>query len=146
MATFYSVEETKLNSLPAGNYLLDPRDLVGRVRLAYFSYTVPASSGPGSTDTLVLCRVPNLARIIAGTLVVSALGTSCAASIGYAGATTRYGSALAVAAAGATAFAATAAQNYGDELTAQQDMLLTFSGAAPAAAGTIQGHFLYVVD
>lgn len=123
---------------------LKPNELGGRLRIAFFDFTTPASGGADG-DIYVLTRLPKGARVIGLVTVNEALGASVVAKVGIVGADTKYGSAIDMAAAGADPFVQTVA-TYGLETTAEEDVIMTLTGAVPTASRIVKGHFTYVVD
>jgi hypothetical protein len=141
MPTFKSVQLTQVQ--PPNYAPLKPNELQGRLRLARFSFTTPA--GMVINDNLEACVVPRGARIIGGQLYTDALGTSALAAVGVAGTPAKYMAAGSVAAAAALPIANTFAL-HGLETTVDETILITFTGANPAAAKVVQGYIMYVVD
>ena len=142
MASFKSTQATTMDD--PGHLQLKPNEAHGRKRTAYFDYTTVA--GTVINDTLDLNEIPIGARIIGGNLAFGALGAGATVGIGYSGAATRYKAQTSAAAAGNFDIARTLAENYGDELTLRQRLILTFAGANPASGIVIKGHIDYVVD
>jgi hypothetical protein len=116
----------------------------GRVRVKTFSFTTPA--GLLANDTLNLCELPVGAHVIGGRLVHGAMGASATLSIGISGAVGKYLSAYNIAAAGQTDFANTVALNTMTELTADERIFATMSGAAWASGQVLKGYILYSKD
>ena len=142
MASFKSTQATTIDS--PDHTQLKPNEAHGRKRTAFFDFVTPA--GMAVADTLDLNEVPIGARIIGGNIAFGALGASATIGVGYAGAATRYKAQTAAATAGNFDIARTLAENYGDELTARQRLIITFAGANPTSGITIKGHVDYVVD
>ena len=143
MATRKSSQITKIDSVDYD--MLKPNEAHGRIRVAFFDFTTPASGGADGDD-YELCEIPIGARILRIKTVNEALGASVVAKIGITGTLDKYGSGLDLAAAGADDYAVTYAQNYGVELTAKERLIMTLTGAAPAATKIVRGHVEYVVD
>lgn len=142
MPTFKSNQVTKIDSPDFD--MLKPNEAHGRVRAAYFDFATPV--GVAQNDIVEAVEVPIGARVIGGTITHGALGTNVTIAVGYAGAATRYKAATASASAGAFSIAGTIAENYGDELSQRQRLILTLGGGTPSAGILIEGHVLYVVD
>ncbi|CAB4182812.1 hypothetical protein UFOVP1090_33 [uncultured Caudovirales phage] len=143
MATYKSSQVTKIDSVDYD--MLKSNEAHGRMRVVFFDFTTPAS-GNADGDIYELCEIPIGARILRMKTANTALGASVVAKIGIVGADTKYGSALDLAAAGADDFLVTVAQNYGLELIARERLIMTLTGAAPAASQTVRGHVEYVID
>lgn len=156
MATFRSVEATKLNNISSGTgYTPNPvNEQSAAIRCAYFSYY--SSANKASTDVIELCQLPAGARVLGVTWSTNGLGGSCAAKIGDAGDDDR----LAVAAASGLATATNTDLvmqvdstdtdenplfGYGYRYTADTTILLTFT-AASANNGVIRGHIEYTLN
>lgn len=140
MATVLSAERTNDAAVPS---VLNPANKAGRVYQKYFSFnttTITVNNG----DTVELVKVPVGARIVGGYITFGAMGASATASIGYAGATTRYLNGGSVAAIGQLSLANTQALNFGDELAAEKLIILTAGGANYAAAKDLTGYIEYI--
>lgn len=123
-------------------------ELHGRVRVAYWSFTTPVG-GVAIDDTITLVRLPRGARVLGGRFTAEAMSTGGGAAtlgIGVAGAATRYLEATSVDAAAAGDFADTVARNFGDERTAETDVIATATVEAWAAAKRFDGWIAYAVD
>lgn len=127
---------------------IKPNELIGRIRIGYFSYSSPAASPPEAGSTIQLCKLPAGARIIRGHFAHDGIGgASGTVDIGYTGAATRYANGVAVAAtAGVFDFADTIAENVGDELTEAKILLLTTAVATMTASKNLRGWVMYVLD
>lgn len=123
---------------------LKPNELHGRLRIAFFNITTLASGGADG-DTYNLTKIPKGARVLRIETVNEALGSSVVAKIGTSSSDAKYGSAIDMAAAGADLFCQTVA-TYGLETTAEETLIITLTGAAPAASKIVKGHVTYVVD
>lgn len=143
MATRKSEQITMIDS--PDHLQLKPNEAHGRLRPAFFKFTTPASGGADG-DIYELCEIPAGARILGIKTACEALGASVVAKIGIVGADTKYGSAKDLAAIGEDNFAVLISENYGVELTAKERLIMTLTGAAPAATKIVQGHVLYVLD
>lgn len=138
-----SDQVTKIDSVDFD--MLKPNESFGRVRMAFFSVSTPAS-GNADGDTYDLCEIPKGARVIGGRTACEAMGASVVMAIGITGTLSKYGSAIDVAAAGMDDFAHTIALNFGVETTAKERLIATLSGAAPAASKKLWGYVEYVLD
>ncbi len=146
MTTFYSDQVTNQIAVPVAP--IKTNELEGRVRIAYFSYSSPATGMPVATELIHLCKLPIGARVLRGHVAHDGIGgASGTVDIGYSGAQTRYGDDIALAnTAGAFDFADTYAQNVGDALTAAQTILMLVNTATMTASKNLRGWILYVVD
>lgn len=140
MATLYSAQRTNDVAVPS---VPNAVNTAGRVYRKYFSFNTSTITVTTS-DSIELCKLPVGARVVGGHITYGAMGASATASIGYAGATTRYLSGLDVSALGAADFADTQARNFGDALTEEKTILLTPAGANYAAAKDCTGYIEYV--
>ena len=123
-----------------------PNEFKGRKRIAYASYTVPATPDAVS-DTIALFVLDKGARITGGRLIQDGLSAASGEiSIGIAGDTTKYLGATATSSAGATDFANTAATNFLSETTARERIFITVLTSATVIGNTIQVTLEYVVD
>lgn len=136
---------------------LKPNEQHGRIRSCFFTFT---SATEGSGTDVALAVIPKGARILQGTISVSATTGSATIALGLMGKdgsgyidsanTVSDGTALLLAAAAITttakvAFAATQALYYGYE--AQKELYLTMTtGAAALSSQVIKGHIEYVCD
>lgn len=136
---------------------LKPNQQHGRERICFFTFTAGTESA--GLD-VALAVIPKGARILEGTISVSATTGSATIALGLmakdgsgyidAAASVADGVALLLAAAAITttakvAFAATQALYYGYE--AEKELYLTMTTAAAALASqTIKGHIRYVLD
>jgi len=142
MAELYSDQYTKLNA----STKLDPTELRGRVRIAYFKRSTSAALPVASGDTIKLTQLPSGARVIGGNVAFGAMGASATAKIGTAADDDRYSGSVDVSAAGHSELAGTIAKNTCDALTADTDIILTAGGANYAADKAVVGYLLYVID
>lgn len=118
----------------------------GRARRIYFTKTLPGS-GLATGDSIALCTLPKGARVLGGKFNWSATqGATATSAVGYAGATGRYFAAAVTASAATFALADTQAQNYGDELAADQIILITNAAAAWTVSTVLMGHIEFLVD
>lgn len=156
-------------------------DYYGRIRLTAFSFVTESAApvaggtnsdsthlplgataydggyGPvNSGDTILLCKIPKGARILAGFVAFGAFGTSATAQFGTATVdgqgnitvvdAAHYSGAIAVATAGTSVFASTLALNYGEKTTVDQWLLLTAGGANYTNQISMAGHVLWSLD
>lgn len=157
MVTVYSNQVTSLDA----KTILPTRDLTGRKRVAYFSYTAPSAHADGSD--VVLVRLPaNRIRIL-GTesyLKTSAFGASRVGKVGTLGYTDLDGDAAVAdddALASALNLAAAATNTLAGNialadvaLTVESqsgvDINLTVTGGTIPSDATIKGYITYIVD
>ncbi len=145
MATVLSEQITKIDSVAFD--MLQPNEAHGRERIAFFKYTTPASVGLADGDIVALCEIPKGARVTGGLICFEALGTSVVGKVGIVGSDAKYLTAgTSMAAIGTALLASTIALNHGVQTTAKERIILTLSGAAPAASKIITGVVRYVVD
>lgn len=137
-----SAQMAKINSVDFD--MLKPNEQHGRQRAAYFN-TSTLAAGNADGDSYNLTKIPKGARVLDIFLTTEAMGAGVVAKIGITGTLDKYGSAVDIAAAGADHFCQTVA-TYGLETTAEETLILTLTGAAPAASKLIKGHVTYVVD
>lgn len=171
MAIFYATQTgaqvaaatAGLGGSPAQNRSNEDRSAI---QVKHFSYTVPASSGPASGDSLVLARLKVTDRIYGIKLAVGALGAAATATLGkidpnnsantdashYSGAMD-----LSIASYNPDALVTNdgeqvGADPAGDQTTGQTapgfgqapiQITMTFGGATPTAAAVIEGHVKY---
>lgn len=154
MANFYSTQITNLRAKPVT--FLKPSELVGRLRVAYWSYTTPASGAPGIADFIALTKLPKDGREIA----ISAVWEAMSSGAGTAGAdfgvatddagasfAADYATALNMDAAGFKHFDAVIDKlPRATPLTAERWVHAKVTGEALAVSKKLQGHVLYVVD
>ena len=146
MAEHKSDQITNLDAVPV--VLPKANELHGRLRVAYWSFTTP-TGGVAINDTIKLVRLPKGARIVHGHYVNEAMTTGAGAAtveIGVSGTAAKYLEATSVDAAGSGDFADTIARNFGDELTAETDIVATATVEAWATAKKFNGVIYYVVD
>ncbi|WP_428247221.1 hypothetical protein [Ferrovibrio sp.] len=146
MTAHKSIQETKRTAIPPKP--LDTTELHGRVRVAYFSFTVPAGDA-AIDDTIALTTLPLGARMIGGHLAYEAMstgGANASVQIGTAASAAKYLGTTSIDAAGSTAFGNTVALAYGDLMTADTTILATVKTEALAATKILAGHILYVLD
>lgn len=146
MAVHKSTQETKRTGTPVK--ALATNELKGRVRLAYFDFTVPAG-GAAVADVVQLTQIPKGGRIIGGALAFTAMSSGAGTAqvqIGDGTTADKYLGTTSVDAAGKATFADTAALNYGEEVAAETVVTATVAGEAWAAAAVLKGHVLYVLD
>lgn len=146
MAEHKSDQITGLETVPVA--LPQTNTLHGRVRVAYWSFTTPAG-GVAIGDTVKLVRLPKGCRLLAGRFTAEAMSTGAGAAsvtIGVSGSAARYLEATSIDAAAAGDFADTLARNFGDERTAETDVIATASVEAWAASKRFDGWIAYAVD
>jgi hypothetical protein len=146
MTAHKSVQQTKMTGVP--QKALNTNELAGRVRVAYFSFTVPTATA-AVNDTIDLTTLPKGARILRGHAAweaMSSAGGTAQVQIGVSGTANKYLDTTSVDAAGSSAFADTVALNYGEELAAETTLVAKVLGEAWAADKKFVGHVLYVVD
>lgn len=146
--------------IPEGNSKLKPNERHGRVRIARFTFTVPAGDLADGSN-VAACILPTGARILGGVIKGEALGNSSTVDIGLMGRDLNgyYDAAGSLAddddaflAAGSTnaafnlTFADTIARNYGLELDKECYLVLTVESGDWDAGQDIVGHVEYVVD
>ena len=146
--------------LAEGNSKLKPCDQGGRVRMVYFTHTVPVGD-QADGNNLAVAILPAGARLLGGAIHGEALGNGSTVDIGLAGkdANGYYDLLKTLAddddillAAGSTAnafdltFADTIARGYGYLLTKECYLVLTVETGKWDAGQDIVGHLEYVVD
>ncbi len=146
MATYKSDQETKRTATPPK--MLATNEMHGRVRIAYFTYTVP--TGNAAVDDLVqLATIPPGARLLGGHLAFEAMSTGGgAASVQIGDGTTadKYLGTTSVDAAGTAVFGTTSALAFGQELTAETTITAKVVTEAWAATKKLHGFVKYVMD
>lgn len=141
MASHYSAQYQKFVNVPREHVKTNEKG--GRVRVAYFS--VVADGTEEANDLFYLTQIPAGSRLLAGWAVFSDWG-SATMDIGTAADVDRYADGLTIGTAGESVFLNTALLNYGEELAADTDVIAKILGATAAAAATLVGHILYVLD
>lgn len=147
MTTFKSDQIAALDAAPPVVPKANERH--GRVRLHYWSFTTASGGGPAVNDTVVVARLPQGARILGGRAAAEAMSSGAGTaqvSLGVAGDAARYLETSSVDAAAGLSFADTVARNFGDELTADTDVVATALGEAWAGSKAFNGYILYAVD
>jgi hypothetical protein len=141
MANTNSAQITQMVAVPTEHVKVN--ELGGRVRTAYFSVAaVPTGVG----DTMTLTRIPKGARVLRGVLQFTvAQGASATTAIGISGTTGKYRAAAVTNATTEFVYATTAAENMGNETTAEETIIATNAAAAWTAAA-FRGYIQYVVD
>lgn len=115
----------------------------GRVRMAYFTCTVPTV---GIADTMTLTKLPKGARVLGGQIQFTvAQGATATTAVGIAGTTGKYRAAAVTNATTAFALADSTTTNYGTETTAEETIIAT-NAAATWTAATCYGHITYMTD
>lgn len=140
MADYLSDQMTTLNTVGAH---VGPKELGAPIRIVSFSKTMP-TGGIVVNKTLSLCKIPAGYRIVGGKACCDDLGTAADVQIGVTGTAGKYGTITDATTAGNIELANTIALNYGNEITAETEILATnpASGSATWAAGkVIKGHF-----
>jgi len=94
--TVNSVQMAKLLANPIQHIKSDEH---GRVRRAIFAFEPSDATGFTATDTLRLCKLPPGARYLGGKMFWEANTATATLSVGVAGATTKYASAVLLTAA-----------------------------------------------
>ena len=158
MATLYSDQITIARAAAAGTSysLVSGTDTIGaKERINFFSIL---TTGSASGDVLQLTKVPKGARILGGSLITEALGSSVTLSLGTDVALSQGVANTAIAAGAAnllaatshasaavTSFAATYALGAGARCDAGETTIsATVGGATPTTAVQIQGFVRYV--
>ena len=154
MAFLNSDQMTSLLAAPPKR--VQPNDLIGRVRIARWSFTVPAGGVP-INDVIRLTKIPKGARIVGGREFHSAMSTGAGAATVEIGTYADDGvdtlldvdaflAATSVDAAGQTDIANTLVLGALDQLA--QDVIVGAKATveAWAAAGSFEGYLLYVTD
>lgn len=124
---------------------LKPNEAVGRVRIAFFSFTTLAVGGADG-DSYNLNQIPKGARVLDIVTVNEALGANVVAKIGITGTLDKYGSAIDMAAAGVDRGWMSTIANGFLETTTLETLIMTLTGAAPAASKIVKGAIYYVLD
>jgi len=155
-----SSELTGVAPTAQGNAKLQPNEQGGRIRMARFSYTVPAGN-EADGNNIALCIVPNGARVLRVFVTFGAMGAGAQLDLGIMGRDLNgfydaagtladdddlFGAGQDVSAAGELTLADTIAQGYGTELDKDCFLVATVENAAWAAASALIGHVEYVVD
>jgi len=146
MAVLKSDQITNLDAVP--QVLGDPTEFGGRIRSAYFSFTVPTGNA-AVNDTVQLTKVPSGARILDGRLTSEAMSTAggdASIQIGDGTTAAKYLGTTSVDAAAEADFANTFALNSGEKLTAELVLTATVITEAWLAAKKLNGYVRYVVD
>lgn len=146
MADYLSTQATKLAAVPLQRLATD--ELGGRIRVAYFDFTVPAGN-VATAKTIELTRIPAGARLLGGKIAFEAMSTAGGTAqiqIGDGTTAAKYLGTTSVDTAGISDFGDTAALNYGEKLTSELVLTATTAGEAWAATKTLKGHVAYVLD
>ena len=143
MTAYKSTQETNRTAEPVVK--LAAHEAGGRVRVLRFEYTTPAG-GLTVNDTIDLCTLTQLGRVIRGAVAFEAMGASATVEIGVAGTVSKYLSAGAIATAGQLDFAHTIALAYADAVAPGTTLQAKVTGANWAAAKKFNGHILFVAD
>lgn len=155
MATLYSDQLTVANAVGNGKNsgLIDEG---GKVRVLFFSFL---TTGSAQNDTVDLGYLPKNARILDGSLISEALGTSVTLSVGtdvglvtgtsdtaIAAGAANLLAATSHASAANSALAATYALGAGSRTTARTKVYATIGGANPTTAKQVQGWVRYLAN
>tara|TARA_Y100000310_G_scaffold249219_1_gene255238 strand:- start:215 stop:661 length:447 start_codon:yes stop_codon:yes gene_type:complete len=146
-----TVKSTQVTALDTSLTKLRASELYGRVRVAYFDYTTPASSAPGIGDILQAVKLPKGVRILAISLAWEALssaGGTAGATIGTTDDPNRFITAKDMDAAGVLHMLPVIDQLPDSVLTVAEPtyLILTVTGEAWAVSKKIQGYVLFVQD
>jgi hypothetical protein len=136
---------------------LNPIDLEGRVRIAWFNVTKPANTVFAADSLIALTKLPAGARIVSGTIRHGAMGTGATASailVAKTGVAITTDTALqaaphALATVGDKSFASTEANGSGYVCPVRESYLCLKVGTAWPSEGTVKtlsGFVQYVVD
>lgn len=146
MVTYDSDQFANWNSIP--QVLVDPTQHGGRVRVAYFSYTVP--TGNIAISSIVqLTKLPKGARILGGRVMTEAMssaGADASIQIGIVGTAAKYLGTTSVDAIAEADFANTLALNFGEVLTVETTIIATVITEAWVAAKSLAGWVRYALD
>lgn len=143
MATHKSDQRTNLDSTPSK--MVKANELGGRVRIAYFSFTVPVGNA-AIADIVELVSLRKGWRILGGHAAWDAMTTGAGVAtmeLGVSGTVAKYLEATDVDAAGSSDFADTGARNFGEEIASDAMLIATVSVEAWAAAAVLTGYILY---
>lgn len=146
MASHKSTQETKRTSIPPK--MLSTTEAHGRVRVAYFDFTVPAG-GAAVGDTVDLARLPKGARILGGDWSAEAMSSGAGdaqMSIGDGTTAARFLAATSVDAVADGRFANTLALGFGAVVEDETTLVATVVGEAWAAGNKLAGWAAYVLD
>lgn len=130
-------DSTQYANIYTNRYLVDAKDLRGRLMALPFDHTVASDA---QNDTVNLCVIPAYTKVIDISVANEALGASTTLSIGDAGSATRYLAATSVTSAGKNSGLLIAGQNY--EPTADTIVIATWGGATPTNGAKISGFIL----
>lgn len=145
MPTVFDSDQYAL-SVKATPSLIDATSWHGRLRVAYFSKTLPAS-GLAIADSIRLCKIPKGARILGGTFRWdTAQGITATTAIGITGTTGKYFVAAVTNSTAVFQMADLNTTNYGEALAAEADIQALNAAAAWTVSSKISGNFLYVTD
>lgn len=146
MTAHKSTQETKRTATPPK--MLGTDELGGRVRVAFFAFTVPTAT-VAADETVDLFTLPKGARLLGGQIAAEAMSTGGAAAsiqIGVSGTPAKYLGTTSIDAAAISDFANTVALSYGELLSAETTIIATCKTEAWAATKILKGHVLYVLD
>jgi hypothetical protein len=141
MATVNSDQFANTVAVPQIN--LDPRDLKGRLRVAYATWT---TSSPAQNDRVNLFTLPAGARILTGKAAFEAMGAGAKLDVGVLALITKYANTVDVAAAGQADFANTIALLVGDILASDTIIQARMAGAAWANGAKAAVQMFWVID
>lgn len=125
-----------------------PNEIGGRIRVYFFSFTVPTGNAAVS-DTIQLVKVPKGARILGGWFAAEAMSTGAGdASVQLGDGTTaaKYLGTTSVDAAAQADFAHTIALAFGEELSAELTLTATVVTEAWAATKKFYGFVKAALD
>lgn len=145
MATaFNSDQMTKVLGTPT--QMVKPNEFGGRLRVLYFSITLPGS-GLAIGDTVALGRIPANARLIEGNFAWSATqGATATTAIGTSTSASAYFAAAVTASTAKFPIIATQALGYGTVTTVETTIVATNGAAAWTVSSVLTGEIKYVVD
>jgi hypothetical protein len=141
--THNATQITNANAKPP---VANAANTAGRLVRQYFSGTLAVASTGDAGSIVNLLTVPAGVRCYGGKITVddTFIGSSGTIGIGITGATTKFASALDIAAAGEDAFGNTVALGQGYVTTAETTIFATTAAAALGNGGTFEGYFDYV--
>jgi hypothetical protein len=147
MATRYTTEYSAIIGGLSQSYApLKPNQLEGRIRIASFTKTIDASNPVAIGDVVYATKLPMGARVILGSISVSALGTSATMSVGVIGSAVLFKAATSVAAATQFFFGQGVLETNIEISTANGQTIMLTAAGANYASGTIKGWVLYAID
>lgn len=132
--TYKSTELTNIDALPPVRMAMNKES--GPFK--FFSYTVPA--GTAATETVELVRWKKGQRLLGGLFTQDGLGNDIV--LGDGTTANKYKASTSVASTGGFTFASTAAENYGEEATADMALIATITTGAWTAGKILEGHIV----